>query len=260
MDKVALVTGSSGGIGYEFAKLLAQDKHDLVLVARSSDKLNDIKKDFEQQYNIKVLVLPIDLSLPQSPEKIFDELNSKDICVKILINNAGSGKWGPYSKLRWENERQMLQLNMISLAHLTKLFLNGMIERKSGKIVNVASTAAFQPGPLMAVYYATKAFVLSYSESIANELRGTGITVTVLCPGFTETGFQKAAGISRTFIFRNRKIPTAEDVAKYGYMAMQKGKSVAIYSFFNRFVVFCVRLLPRSVVANIVRKVQETRS
>lgn len=257
MPKTVLITGASGGIGYELAKLFAQNRDNLVLVARSENKLNEIKRNFEQNYQVIVKVLSKDLSQPNVAAQIFNELERERIEIDVLINNAGFGNFGEFVDSSWEKESDMMQVNMIALTQMTKLFLKEMVERRRGKIVNVASTAAFQPGPLMAVYYATKAYVLSFSEAIANELEGTGVTVTALCPGATESGFQQASAMEESRLVKGRKLPTAEAVAKYAYKAMEKGEVVAIHGLFNWIAANIIRFLPRKVVTDVVRTMQE---
>ncbi len=257
MPKTVLITGASGGIGYELAKLFAQDRYNLVLVARSENKLNEIKRNFEQNYQVIVKVLGKDLSQPNAAIQIFNELETEEILVDVLVNNAGFGNFGEFVDSSWQKESDMMQVNMIALTQMTKLFLKGMVERRRGKIVNVASTAAFQPGPLMAVYYATKAYVLSFSEAIANELESTGVTVTALCPGATESGFQQASAMEESRLVKGRKLPTAEDVAKYAYKAIEKGEIVAIHGLFNWIAANIIRFLPRKVVTDVVRTMQE---
>lgn len=257
MPKTVLITGASGGIGYELAKLCAQNHDNLVLVARSENKLNDIKINFEQNYQIIVTVLPKDLSQPNAAEQIFNQLAAEKIQVDVLINNAGFGNFGEFVDTSWQREADMIQVNIVALTHLTKLFLKGMVERKEGKIVNVSSIAAFQPGPLMAVYFATKAYILSFSEAIANELEGTGVTVTALCPGPTESGFQLASGMTESRLVKGRKFPTAEAVAKYAYKAIERGEIVAIHGLLNWITVNLIRFVPRKFVTDIVRTIQE---
>ncbi|MCK4662624.1 MAG: SDR family oxidoreductase [Bacteroidales bacterium] len=253
-NKTALITGASSGIGYEFAKLLAKDNYNLILVARSEEKLNYLKNYSEAEYKISVKVIVKDLSKIASVDEIYNELVRKKIYIDILINNAGFGNFGKFSETNWQTEAEMIQLNILALTHLTKLFLKGMIERKRGKILNVASTGSFQPCPLMAVYGATKAYVLSFSEAIANELKGTGITVTALCPGPTETNFFKVGKFEESKIVKNKKLPSAEDVAKYGYNAMNKSKTVAIHGLMNKTLAFLVGFAPRNLVTNVSRK------
>jgi len=253
------VTGASSGIGYEFAKILAENKYNLVVVSRSLDKLNEIKNNFEQRYQISVLVLPADLSVPNICEEIYKELTEKKVVIDVLVNNAGFGKYGRYNEQDWETEREMIQVNLTSLTHLTKLFLKGMLERKEGKIINVGSTAAFGPGPLMAVYYATKAYVVSYSEALANELKGTGVSVTCLCPGQTATGFQKVANVGHVKFGPFSNLAKPQEVARYGFNAMLQGKRVVIPGVINKIMIFAVRFVPRRFMAGFVRYLQEKR-
>ncbi len=183
MPKTALITGASSGIGYELSKLFAQDSYDLVLIARSENKLQDLAAKLQNEFGSQVKVIVQDLGINFAPKTIFSQLQEENITIDVLVNNAGFATYGLFTETDLQAELEMMQVNMVALTHLTKLFLPGMVQRRQGKILNIASTAAFQPGPLMAVYYATKAYVLSFSEAIANELIGTGVTVTVLCPG-----------------------------------------------------------------------------
>ena len=253
----ALITGASSGIGYELAKIFAADHHDLILVARNLDKLNGLKSELEGKYGIKAMVIPADLSIPHIADEIYYDLSNKEIEVDFLVNNAGLGDYGFFVDADWKKQAQMLQLNVVALTHLTKLFLRGMIERRNGKIMNVASTAAFQPGPLMAVYYATKAYVLHFSEALANEVKGTGVTVTTLCPGPTESGFRSAATMGASRMFKIMLVPTAADVARFGYRAMMKGQTVAIHGVLNYLLSFSVRFTPRSLVTWVSRQFLE---
>lgn len=253
----ALITGASSGIGLELARILAADHHDVVLVARNLDKLNELKQELESKHGIKAIVIPADLSIPRISDEIYYDLANKGVQVDILINNAGFGDYGAFANAEWKKQANMLQVNIVALTHLTKLFLRGMVDRGNGRIMNVASTAAFQPGPLMAVYYATKAYVLHFSEAIANELQGTGVTVTTLCPGPTRTEFQSTATMGNTRLLRIFNIPSAESVARFGYRAMMKGKTVAIYGLFNYLLSINVRFLPRSLTTWFSRQFLE---
>jgi uncharacterized protein len=249
----ALITGASRGIGYEFAKLLAKDCGTLVLVARSENRLNDVKKELEASAPVNVLVLPRDLSIAGAAERIYQELEEAQITVDILINNAGFGGYGAFVDRDWQNESDMIAVNITSLTHLTKLFANNMVARKSGRIVNVASTASFLPGPYMAVYYASKAYVLSFSEALANELQGTGVTVTALCPGPTVTGWASTAGVERSRLFQYIRPASAADVARFGYETMNQGKVVAVHGLLNKLMVMSLRTAPRWLLPVIVR-------
>ena len=256
-SQVALVTGASSGIGWEFAKILAQDGYDLVLVARNRKKLEELKSQIEGASKVKVAVLAKDLSHSGASTEVFQEVTAMGYSVDVLVNNAGFGQFGKFVDNDWDKEAEMIHLNVLALTHLTKLFLPSMIKKGSGQILNVASTAAFQPGPLMAVYYATKAYVLSFSEAISNELKGTGVTVTTLCPGPTESGFLVAANLGQSKLFQDRKIPSSLDVAQYGYRAMKRQKGVVIYGKINWMIAQSVPFMPRKLVASVVRKIQE---
>ena len=257
--QTVLITGASLGIGLELAKLFAADHFDLVLVSRTEKALNVLAADLENKHGITAKVIAKDLSRVESCRELYDECVRAGIRVDILVNNAGFGGWGHYWETDLESETRMMNLNMVSLAQLTKMFLKGMVERRRGKILNMASTAAFQPGPLMAIYYATKAFVLSFSEAISNELEGTGVTVTALCPGPTETNFRNAAGMKKSMLFSKHLNMDPASVARTGYEDLMKGKVVSIPGLKNRMVAQLVRFSPRSVVRTSVRKMQEAR-
>jgi len=250
-----LITGSSSGIGLELAKIFAKNGHNLVLVARSENTLNELKKRFEEEHGIQVKVIVQDLKYYNAPTAIYDAVKLAGINVNILVNNAGFGTHGKFSGTDVETELEMIQVNITALTHLTKMFLPEMLEHNSGRILNVASTAAFQPGPMMAVYFATKAYVLSFSEALAEELHDTRIKVTALCPGPVKTNFHIAAKIEHENLFKNR--PTAKEVAEYGYDALVKGKRVAIHGFRNKIMAQATKFVPRSTVTKIVRKMQD---
>ena len=249
----ALITGASGGIGYEFAKLLAKDCGTLVLVARSENKLHEVKKELEAVAPVNVHVISRDLSIVGAAAQVYEELGQAHITVDILVNNAGFGGHGAFVDRDWQSDSDMIAVNITALTHLTKLFAKGMVARKSGKIVNVASTAAFLPGPFMAVYYASKAYVLSFSEALASELQGTGVTVTALCPGPTATGFALTAGAERSRLFTLMRPASSADVALYGYEAMMQGKVVAVHGMLNKLTTLSLRTAPRWLPPAIVR-------
>lgn len=255
--RTALVTGASGGIGLELADVLAGEGFDVVLVARSIGKLEKLAVDLANKYGARVKNIEKDLAQHDAPREVFQQLTKENIIIDVLVNNAGFGDYGPFAETSWEKEKQMIDLNIRALTELTKLFLPGMIARRYGRIMNVASTAAFQPGPLMAVYYATKAYVLSFSEAIASELEGTGVTVTALCPGPTESGFQKAAALEESKLFKGKKLPASREVAEYGYKAMMKGKRVAIHGTMNWLMANSVRFTPRKLVTSVVHSMQK---
>ena len=257
--QTVLITGASSGIGFELAKLFAADGYDLMLVSRSEKALDDLAFDLQTKHGIDAKVIAKDLSRIESCRELYDECVQCGICVDILVNNAGFGGWGHYWETDLDREMQMMNLNMLAPVHLTKLFLKGMVQRKKGRILNVASTAAFQPGPLMAIYYATKAFVLSFSEAIATELEGTGVTVTALCPGPTETNFRAAAGMEKSMLFSKHLKMDAPSVARIGYEDLMKGKVLSVPGLKNRIVMQSLRLAPRSFIRASVKKMQEAR-
>jgi uncharacterized protein len=253
----ALITGASNGIGLELAKIHASKGDNLVLVARNKVKLDELKATLENQYKVQAYTIGKDLSAPNAAQDVYDETNNQRIQIDYLINNAGFGDFGMFVETDWNKELQMINLNITTLTHFTKLYLQDMVKRRSGKIMNVASTAAFQSGPTMAVYYATKAYVLSFSEAIDNEVSEYGVTVTTLCPGATESGFQAAADMGESKLVRGKKLPTAKEVAEYGYASMMKGKTVAIHGMMNYIMANSVRFLPRSLVVKLTRYMQD---
>ncbi|TAL65092.1 MAG: SDR family oxidoreductase [Bacteroidetes bacterium] len=256
MNKTALITGASNGIGYELANVHAEKGDNLVLIARNKSKLDEMKKDLEEKYKIKVCTIGKDLSQPGAAKDVYDEIKQRNINVDYLINNAGFGDFGLFAESDWNKQEKMINLNVTTLVYLTRLFLPEMINRKCGKILNVASTASFQPGPTMSVYFATKAFVLSFSEAVNNEVREHGITITALCPGATQSGFQAAASMQDSKLFEGNNFPASREVAEYGYKAMIKGKAVAIHGLKNTILANAVRFAPRSLVVKITRKIQ----
>jgi short-subunit dehydrogenase len=231
-----------------------------VLVARNKNRLDEIKAELEKSYGIRVYTIGKDLSQENSALEVYEETNAQQIQVDYLINNAGFGDFGMFVTTDRTKEAQMIHLNMNTLVFLTKLYLRDMVSRRGGKVMNVASTAAFQSGPTMAVYYATKAFVLSFSEAIDNEVRDYGVSVTTLCPGATESGFQQAAAMEESALVKGKKLPTAQEVAEYGYDAMMKGKTVAIHGFMNALLANSVRFMPRAWVVKVTRKMQDRAS
>ncbi len=254
----ALITGASMGIGLELALVHASKGDNLVLVARNKAKLDELKATIESKYKVQVYTIGKDLSLPNAAQDVYTETTSKGLTIDYLINNAGFGDFGMFTNTDWNKEQQMINLNITTLTQFTKLYIKDMVARKSGKIMNVASTAAFQSGPTMAVYFATKAYVLSFSEAIDNEVSDKGITVTALCPGATASGFQAAAAMEESALVKGKKLPTSKEVAVYGYNAMMKGKTVAIHGTVNAILANAIRFVPRSIVVKIIRKMQAT--
>jgi hypothetical protein len=251
-----LITGASGGIGYELAKLFARDHHNLVLVARSTDKLEQIAAEL-QSYGVTIKTITLDLTAPPAPRFLFDQLRRDNIAIDVLINNAGFGIHGEFAQMPEAEILGQISLNITALTELTRLFLPPMIARRNGRIMNVASTAAFQPGPFLAVYYATKAYVLSFSEAIANELRGSGVTVTCFCPGATHTDFARRAGVENSRLFKIVGGMSADKVALDGYRAVMEGRTLAISGVHNWLVAQSTRFVPRKMVTAVSRWVAE---
>lgn len=257
--KTALITGATSGIGYELSKRFAQNGHNLVLTARHEQDLSDVAAELEEVFGISTTVVAEDLSKPGAPERIFSTLQRQSIRIDALVNDAGFGLHGLFADTDIETELAMMQVNMVALTYLTKLFLTEMLEQGGGRILNVGSTASFLPGPLMAVYYATKAYVLSFSQAIAAELEGSGVTVTVLCPGPTETGFHERAGQRSTWLLQLLGTMDPQVVARAGYRGMMKGRRVAIPSFQDKLIVFFQRFAPRGPLTDLVRELNKRR-
>ena len=258
---VALVTGASGGIGLALARLLAADKTDLVLVARSAGKLADIARELCAQHGVRCEILPVDLAKPDGVDAVMSGLQQKGFAgVDILINNAGFGVFGEFAQSDLARELEMVQLNIATLVALTKKVLPSMVARGRGRVLNVASTGSFQAVPLMAVYAATKAFVLSFSEAIADELRGSGVTVTALCPGPTDTGFVASAKMESSRLFKAMGAMSSLRVAEVGYRAMVRGQRLVIAGFANKASVVFGRLAPRRLVAAVTRRLMARRA
>jgi short-subunit dehydrogenase len=257
MDKkTALITGASSGLGLAFARIFGREGFDLVLVARSEDKLKELAIELKSKHGTQSTVVGKDLSVPGSPDEVYAEIQQKTITVDVLINNAGFADYGYFVESDLSKQLQMMQLNIVTLTHLTRLCLPAMKQRGYGKIMNVASTAAFAPGPLMAVYYASKAYVLSFSEAIAAEMQGTGVTVTALCPGPTESGFQQRAAMQDSKLVQGR-LMSAQTVAEIGYNGLMKGEHTVIPGFMNQVQSFMPRLLPRNMAARVVMNMQQ---
>jgi uncharacterized protein len=254
----ALVTGASGGIGLELARVLAREGCHLVISARTHSALETVARDLSSSYNVAVHTVAADLGTPDGARALMTEVASAGLDIDVLVNNAGFGLFGEFGTTSLEDEQRMIELNISALVTLTKLCLPGMLARRSGRVLNVASTAAFLPGPHMAVYYASKAFVLSFSEAIADELRGSGVTVTVLCPGPTATGFQDAARMQKSRLVQGTMM-SAVDVAEAGYRGMMDGQAVVIPGVMNRLVPWLVRVTPRRLATILSRRAAEAR-
>lgn len=260
MKNVALITGASSGIGKEFAQIHAQRGGDVIVVARRVEKLEQLKTELESAFKVKVMTIATDLTRAEAPKEIYTQLKEADITVDYLINNAGFGGHGKFHEREWEQDLAMINLNIVTLSALTRLFLPDMVSRDRGKILNVSSTASLVPGPLQAVYYATKAYVTSFSNAIAEELHDTNITVTALLPGATETEFAQTSGMDKTDLFS--KAASAHSVALDGYNGMLKGKLNVISGFTTaqRIMTAMTPFLPKKMVLQQVRKMQETQA
>jgi len=252
---VALITGASAGIGMEIAKALAADGENLLLVARREDRLRALADELSGKHNIKVHVLRADLADPAAPNQIFDFTQQNNFAVTTLINNAGFGLRGTFHELDRQRQLDMIQVNVTALTNLTHLFLPSMLENNHGRILNVASIAAFEPGPYMSIYHATKGFVLHFSEGIAEELRSTNVTVSCLCPGPTRTEFGEVSGLGSTIIFKFAA--PVERVTRTALRAMKNKKMVAVHGFGNRAGLFLMRFTPRIVVRRVAGRLQK---
>lgn len=255
MKGTALITGASGGLGEEFARLCAADGMNVILVARSEEKLRTLARELEATYGITARVIAIDLAASDGVDDLVRAVDRTTTPVTFLINNAGFGAYGLFAGSDYADQAGIVDLNISALTRLTHRLLPGMIERHHGRILNVASTAAFQPGPLMAVYYASKAYVLNFSLALSNELMGTGVTVTCLCPGPTKTGFESRAGLAKSKLFKHGTMD-AQTVAYAGYRACLQGRSLIITGILNKLGTFGTRFIPRMTAATIARRVQ----
>jgi short-subunit dehydrogenase len=254
----ALITGASGGLGEEFSRLFAADGYNLVLVARNKERLQSLAVELETKHRITAHVITTDLSQLNAAAMLVEELQKRNIAVDTLVNNAGFGAYGLFHETTYEQEKQLLQVNITTLTDLTKMLLPTMVVNKTGGILNIASTAAFQPGPLMAVYYASKAYVMNLSVALSEELKGTGVTVTCLCPGPTKTGFEKNAHMGSSALFQ-RKVMDAATVARIGYKALQARRPLIVAGRVNAFGTFMTRFIPRIWAARVARRVQAPR-
>jgi short-subunit dehydrogenase len=259
MNKTALITGATTGIGFEFTKLLAADGYNLVLIARDEQKLRQIATSSQTKFNVSVKIYPKDLSVTSDAEDVVRQIRQEFDTIDVLVNNAGFGISGAFVETDLQREVEMIQLNVVSLVIFTKLFAREMAQRGHGKILNVASTAAFQPGPFMAIYYATKAFVLSFSEGLAEELNDSGVTVTALCPGPTATQFSKRAELEKSRLFQGGLIPVLDPatVAKMGYDGLSKGQRIVIPGLMNKIGVLALRFIPRRLVTQLTKRLNK---
>ncbi|MBD3270432.1 SDR family NAD(P)-dependent oxidoreductase [Candidatus Peregrinibacteria bacterium] len=254
MKKYTLVTGASRGIGRELALNFASNGNNLILVARSEDDLKDLAELIENNHQVETKIMTADLSKMGAAKNLLEQIEKKGLTIENLVNNAGFGLFGKFVNIPVEKQIAMTNLNCTALMELMHGLLPKMLENKSGRILNVASTASFEPGPLMATYYASKAYVLFLSEAIAEEISDSGVSITALCPGPTRSSFQKEAHLEDSAMIKNKKLPTAKEVADFGYKACMKGKRVAIHGIKNWFLVQSVRFLPRKMVTKLVKK------
>jgi len=258
--QVALVTGATSGIGHELCKLFATDRIDMVLVARDVDRLSRIAEELQSATGINVTTMSIDLADPASPAEVLRRTQEAGLTVEYLVNNAGFGNYGLFVDTDPKSTLDLLQVNIHALTHLTALYLPGMVERRSGHIMNVASTGGFQAGPLMSTYYASKAYALHFTEAIAEELEGKGVSVTALCPGPTVTEFHKRANMETSGLVSGRSVMTAKAVAEIGYRGMMRGRTLVIPGLSNKLLTLVVRLAPRKMIARYVHRMQKKRA
>lgn len=255
--KTALITGASAGLGRDFAHLFAADGHDVVLVARRREKLDEVAAAVGDEHGVEAHVMPADLADPASPQRLYDEVASKGVAIEYLVNNAGFGSNGAYAELDTARELAIVTVNISALAHLTGLYLPEMIERDSGRILNVGSTAGFLAGPYMATYYASKAFVNHFSEALWHEVNGTNVSVTVSCPGPTATEFATVAKIDDAKLFKKGGAAASMDVARGAYKAMHKGKRMIVHGLKNKLNVFGIRTAPRGVPQRVAKRLNQ---
>jgi len=259
MSRTALVTGASSGLGEEFARLFAADGVDLVLVARRRDRLDALAAELRGARKISVHVIAADLAVPDEVERVVREVQALPVEVEFLVNNAGLGRVGAFAEGPLDAQMVMVDVNVRALVRLTHAFLPGMLARKRGRVLNIGSTAGLQPGPFSAVYYATKAFVNSFTEALAHELKGTGVAATVSLPGATATEFASVAGSGTTALFKSGVMPSSE-VARDAYRAMQRGTPFVVHGWRNRMLALSVRLGPRSVVRSIAAAMNQPKA
>ncbi len=257
MKKTALVTGASAGIGRELAKEFAKADYNLVLVARTKDKLEQLAQEIKETNDVDILVLQKDLLAKDSPQEIYDDLKEQGIRVDCLVNNAGFGNYGEFAKADIKKEIASIQLNIVALTELTWLFMQDMLELNQAEILNVASTAAFFSGPYMAVYYATKNYVLAFGEALSEELKGTGITISTLCPGPTYSDFQATANMENSKLVKGKKMMTSAEVAKIGFKGLKAKKAIVVPGLMNKIQILAPRFLPRRLMKTILANMQK---
>jgi len=259
MRDTALITGASAGIGRELARVFARHQHDVVLVARRGDRLRELAAELEIAGEVTAHSIVADLADAEGPKRLYDEVRERGLEIEYLVNNAGFGTFGPFATTDVDETMGLVRLNIGALTELTARFLPEMVERHSGRVLNVASAAAFQPGPLMATYYASKAYVLHLTEAINEELEGKGVSATALCPGPVRTEFQDVAGMQTSGLVLDRRLISVEEVAQTGYDAMMRGKALVVPGLGSKLLAFSIRFAPRRFVAKFVRRLQEDR-
>lgn len=259
MRKTALVTGASAGIGLELARLFSRRSNDVVLAARRGERLRQIAADLESAHDVTAHVVVVDLAEVDGARRLFDEVTGRGIEVEYLVNNAGFGTFGPFVETHPRETMDLIRVNIGALTELTALFLPAMVRRHRGRVLNVASAAAFQPGPLMATYYASKAYVLHFTEALNEELEGTGVSATALCPGPVRTEFHRVAGMETSGLVLDKRLISVERVAEAGYEAMMRGRAYVVPGLATKLLSFGVRFAPRRFVTKFVRRLQEDR-
>jgi len=255
--KTVLITGASEGIGYEFAKTFAENNYNILAISKNTEKLCELKSELENKYCITVNILSIDLSHLSNLNEIYQFIKNNNIKIDILINNAGFGIFGDFTETDFQRELDMINVNIVSLTYLTKIILKEMVRNKSGTIINVASTASFKPGPLMSVYYATKAYVLSFSEAVAAEIKNSGVNIIILCPGPTGTDFFMKASGRKLSVSKYNKIATPYEVAMFGFNAIKKNKLIAIPGFRNRIYTKILKFIPGRLITYILYRLKK---
>lgn len=259
MQKTALITGASSGIGKALAREFARNNYHLVIVAEKAEELSMAKQELSSEFSVEVTDMPKDLTREQAPQEIYDQLHSQGVRIDVLVNDAGVGQREKFHESDINKDVYIVRLNIEALIRLTKLFVKDMVARGNGKILNVGSVAGFQPGPMLAVYHASKAFVVSFSEAISDELEDTGVSVTALCPGPTDTNFASRADMENARIFQSGQVMEPEEVAQAGYKAVMNGERAVIPGISNKALTFTRRLIPKSMQANLNKKFYEVK-
>lgn len=259
MKKTALITGASSGIGKSLAFEFAKNNFNLIVVAEKEEELAQTAKEIKSEYLVEVYEIPIDLTKEEAPQRIYDQVRTEGLQIDVLVNDAGVGQKEKFHETEVDKDITIIRLNIEALVRLTKLFVRDMVTRGDGKILNLGSVAGFQPGPMLAVYHASKAFVVSFSEAISKELEGTGVTVTALCPGPTDTNFFNRADMENARILEAGTVMEPDKVAKIGFEALMEGERVIIPGMSNKMLTFSRRLIPQKLQANLHKKMYEVK-